>query len=882
MIGSKLRGLFGRSRADRLLDEEIALHLELETARNVTLGMSATEARRRARLAFGPLESMKEDHRDGRGIQWIQEFTSDVRHALRLLRRGPILGATAIVTLAIGIGANMAIYSAVSAVILRPLPFANPGRLVMLAEENPDRGWHLNVAAPANYLDWKEQVAAFDDVAAFIPYFNTLTLTGAGEPRAINGFSVTGNFFSVLGVRAARGRTFTDAETWRGGIPVVVISDRLWRTQFGADPSLVRRTITITGTAMQVVGIMPPGFSYPTSGTDVWTPTSWLPANRSQIFFRRAHYVRAVARLKAGVSLADANAQLQVVVGRLQQEHPETNTHMGASMTPLHEFIIGKTRQPLIVLLAAVGLLLLIACANVGNLMLVQAAGRSREAALRLALGARRGRLVRQALTESLVLSILGGIGGLALGWWGTRVLAAMQPDGMLPVDNIGVSWNVVAYVVGIAMASGVLFGIAPVLWNNQRVPGEVLKSGGRAVGASAAMRRWGNALVIGEIAIAVVLSLGAALLVRSFAVLQRVDPGFDPSNVLTVSLNIPQARYDTDAKSEAFWSELMQRVAATPGVRSVATTSNLPLSGGVGWTSDFTAAGRPTDGFGTEVAHRAVSPGYFAAMHVPVTRGRAFTDADGADGEKVVLINDALARSYFRDEDPIGQRIAFDRVPDSNSTWRTVVGVVGNERQADLAVEPQIELITPERQAPSTFMNLMVRVDHDPLAFAASIRQIMHDMDPTIAATSVQTMNDIRDQSLARQRFLMTLLGAFSLAGLVLAAVGVYGTMAHLARNRTREMGIRIALGAGAGSVQWLVVREGLRLLALGLGAGLLIASGATRAMTAMLYHVSPGDPASFVVVPAALAVTAFAATWIPARRASRADPMLESLRTE
>jgi putative ABC transport system permease protein len=660
-----------------------------------------------------------------------------------------------------------------------------------------------------------------------------------------------------------------------------MISDRVWRTQFGADPNVVKQTVQLNARSFQVVGVMPAGFRFPGMDADVWTTTGWSADQRTQVSFRRGHYLRAIARLKPGVSLDGANAQLQVVVNRLKRDYPATNRVMGAGMTPLQDFLVGNTRQPLLVLMGSVALLLLIACANVGNLLLIQTAGRGREAALRLALGAGRVRLLRQALTESLVLSVFGGAAGLALGWWGTRALGAMQPAGMLPVAEIGVSWSVVGYVIAITTASGVLFGIAPVLWNNQRAPGEVLKDGGRATGIGPRMRRWGNALVVGEIAIALLLTIGASLLVRSFAQLQQVDPGFDPHGVLAISLNVPGARYDDAGKISGFYAELMERVRAIPGVESDAVTSNLPLSGGVGYTSDFTAAGRPIDGYGSEAGHRSVSPDYFGTMHVKITQGRGFTTADALNGDQVVVINDALARSYFRGRNPLGQRIAFDKVPDSTSTWRTIVGVVNDERQTDLATESQIEFITPERQAPSTFMSLVVRAAHDPVTLVAAVRQVVKEMDPAIGFTSVQTMDEMRAAALARQRFLMTLLTGFSLAGLLLAAVGVYGVMAHLARNRTREMGIRIALGARAASVQWLVVREGLRLLAVGLGAGLLIASAATRAMTAMLYHVSPGDPASFVVVPAALAVTTLAATWIPARRASRADPM-ETLRTE
>ena len=880
MLLARLRGLFGTERADRRLDDEIAHHLELQTEQNMQLGMAPGEARRRARLAFGAVEAVKEEHRDGRGVRWLEEFVADARHAFRGFRRRPVLGAAAIVTLAIGIGANTAIYSAVSAVILRPLPFTDPGRLVMLWEENPEKGWHRNVVAAANYLDWKSETTAFKDAAAYFAYPNSQTLTGGGDPRVLTSYSVTGNFFSVLGVRPERGRGFADNETWRTGSPVAVISHRLWQMQFGGSDGIIGKTVQLDARSYQVVGVMPASFKFPASDVDVWTPFAWDPEVRSQVFFRRAHYLRAIARLKPGVALAEANGQFQVVVKRLQRDFPATNRVMGAGMTPLQEFLVGDTRTPLLVLLAGVGLLLLIACANVGNLLLIQSTERGREAALRLALGARRWRLVRQTLTESLVLSACGGISGLALGWWGAGVLGAMQP-GILPVDHIGISWGVVGYVVAIATASAMLFGIAPMLWIGQRQPGDVLKDGGRGSGASRRMRAWRRGLVVSEIALALVLTVGAGLLVRSFQRLQAVNPGFEPNGVLAVSMNIPGARYDSAAKVSGFYADLLRQVKALPDVRSAALVSSLPLTGGVGWTSDFTAAGRGPDDYGSEVAHRSVSPDYFRTMRVPVKQGRDFTSADALGGAKVVLINEALARSYFRGQNPVGQRIAFDRVPDSSSTWRTIIGVVGDERQAALSTSTQIEMIQPERQAPSTFMNLVVRTTRDPLSLVPAIRATVKRLDPTIAFNSAQSMNDVRDQSLANARFLMILLFGFGAAGLLLAAVGVYGVMAHMAASRTREMGIRIALGARSSSVQWLVIREGMLLTIAGLAIGLALALAGSRAMTSMLYGVTPTDAATFVVVPAVLVLTALLATWLPALRASRADPM-RSLRTE
>ena len=470
------KGLAARARAmlrpralREELDEEIRLHLDLETEKHVRAGMPRDEARRRARADFGYVERVREEHRAARSGHWLDEPAADVRFALRTLRRSPGLALAAVLTLALGIGANAAIFSAVNAVILRPLPFAAPERLVMLWEENPEKGWHRQVAAPANVLDWRESVPAFADVAAYIDGTSATTLTGDGPPVVLRGADVTGNFFAVLGVRALVGRTLTDAETWRTGGPVVVLSERVWRDRFGADPGVVGRSIVLDGRATQIVGVVPASAALPEESTDLWQPIAWDPAARGATWFRRAHFLRPVARLRPGVTLAQADAQLQAVVERLKRQYPETNQFMGAGVTPLHEFLVGDTRAPLLLLLGAVALLLLIACANVGNLLLVRAAGYEREVSVRLALGATRMRVVRQAVTDSLVLSAIGGAAGLLVGWAGTHALAALQPEGMLRVRDVGVDWPVLFYVVAITAASGVLFGAAPAVWSGRR-----------------------------------------------------------------------------------------------------------------------------------------------------------------------------------------------------------------------------------------------------------------------------------------------------------------------------------------------------------------------------------------------------------------------------
>jgi predicted permease len=872
-LRARLRALFHPSAADRSLGAEIQFHIELETEKNFRLGMSRDEARRRAVAHFGGVQRVREEHRDVRPMRWLEDAVADARFGLRTLRRAPALGIAAVLTLALGIGANVAIFSAVNAVVLQPLPLASPDRLVMITEENPEKHWHLQTDAPANVLDWKSGVTDFADIMAYADFLGTQTLTGRGDPQPVQTIYVTGNFFSVVGARAAIGRTFVDDETWQPNA-LAVLSDRGWHSRFGGDSSIVGKTITLDGREFQVVGIMPPGFAFPFENGDLWRTIGWTPANRGSDGFRRAHWVRAVARLKPGVSFAHADAQLQSVVSRLKRDYPGTNKYMGAAMWPLQSFLVGDTRLPLLLLLTSVALLLLIACANVGNLLLVQAAGREREAALRLALGAGRGRLMRQALAESLMLSALGGVLGFAVGWAGTRALVRLQPAGMLRVHDFGVDGTVIGYVVAITVISGLLFGVAPAFWMRKRDPATSLKDGGRGVGQGARARRWGEALVIGEVALALLMTTGAGLIVRSFLKVRDVNPGFDSHGVLTARISLSR-QYDTSTKVLAFMSQLEARTRALPGVTNAALATSVPFMG-TSYTSDYIAYGRPADGYGTEIGHRTVTPSYFTAMKVPLLKGRMFDETDRMGSEPVVLINDALAKSYFQGQEPIGQRIAFDKVPTPKSTWYRIVGVVGTEHVDALDVQPRIEAFNAMSQEPRSGTVMLARTGGDPTALVAGLRSIVHDLDPSLALLDAKPLDDLRADSLARIRFLTTMLLAFALVGVVLAVVGVYGVLAHVSRNRTREMGIRVALGAQASQVRWLVVRHGLVLSIAGLTIGLIAASFATRLMSKLLFNVAPNDPLTLVGVSVLLAGTSVLAASLPARRASRVDPAI------
>ncbi|MDA1081499.1 MAG: ABC transporter permease [Gemmatimonadetes bacterium] len=865
--------------ADAELESMITEHVEHLVARGADPAAARAEALRAlGDSTLGARSGVRSSaaHRE-RTLWWreaVREFFADARYGIRTLRRSPSFSIAAILTLALAIGANTAIFSAVSAVILRPLRYAAPDRLVSLYETNPDFGWTEAEVAPANYLDWREQVSSFEDVAAWNNFNGAATLTGYGEPRLLNAVSVTGNLFSVLGVRAVIGRTLDSTETWRSGAQFpVVLSYRVWRDVFGGDSGIVNRSIVLNGRSLSVAGVVPESFTIPGLDSDIYSSVNWPREDRAAVFFRRAHFVRPVARLKPGATREQADAELQTVVTRLQSQYPETNTHMGAGFKPLHDFLVGNTREPLLVMFAAVGVLLLIACANIANLLLVRAAGRQREAALRLALGAGRGRLARQAFTESAVLALAGGLAGIALGWWGTRVFVALQPPGLIPVRDIAMSWTVLGYVSAVTAVSAVAFGVAPALWMTRRVPADVLKDDGRSTTGSVRARRWGELLLVGEVALSVTLALGAGLLVRSYSELRLVHPGFESAGVLAATINLPGTRYDSAFKVEQFFNGLEQRTAALPGVVATASVSQLPLTTPA-WSSQFSVLARNAPPSTEQVRHREVTPRYHEVMRVPLRSGRLLASTDGVGSRNVVLINEAFARKHFPDENPIGLTISFDRVPDATSVWRTIVGVVGDERLGTMAVAPVPEFFEPLAQEPRQGMTLVVRTSGDPAALTPALRRIVAELDPALAIVSVRTMESVRSAALARDRFLTTLMLAFAGVGVALGIVGVYGVVAQLVRRRRREMGIRVALGAGARQVQWLIVRHGLVLTLTGVVVGVGAALALTGALRTLLYEVTPADPMTFALVPLLVVASALAASWIPALRASRTAP--------
>jgi predicted permease len=870
------RGLFNRSAVESELDDELRFHLEKQTELYIARGMSPDDARRAARVALGGLEATREAQRQGRESRGFEDLVADARYAARALWHDKPLAVAGLVTLALGIGATTAVFSAVNAVMLRALPFGASHQVISLWEENKPRGWFKNVVAPANYIDWAGQTKAFSGIAAYTDYATTVTLVGEGEPRLLNAAYVSGNFVDVLQIRPAIGRGFDDAETWDNGQRRAMISHRLWKTSFGGDSSVLGRKISFGSRAWEIIGVMPESFAFPLPTTDVWLPTLFAPASTGQVSFRRAHWLRVVGRMKDGVTAEQANADLQLIVKKLQRDYPATNAQMGAGVTPIREWIVGDTRKPLLILLGASIVLLLIACANVGNLLLVHAVARAREMSLRFVLGASRLRVARLALTQSLMLSFVGGAAGLLLGWAGARALIRLQPDGMLPVTTIPLDLSVAVFAIGLTTVSGLVFGLAPALMATRQSPAEALKAGGRALTGGGA-RRWARQLVVSEVALASLLLVGASLLVRSYRNVASVSPGFESEGVLTASFSIPTVRYDSAFKVVAFYQALFDRIGALPGVAAVGGTRELPATV-TSWTAMLAVQGRPPMPEGSEVVYRPIAGDYFKAMHVPLISGRTFTSADNAGAAGVTIINEAFAKTYFANEDPLGKLIATDRLPDSTSTWYTIVGVVGSERQSSLVEPPRVEAFFPLSQNTARNLKIVVRAERgiDPMSLAGGVRRAIKGMDSLLAIASLRPMTEVHQAAMSRQRFMGVLVFVFAATGVLLAIVGVFGVLAQLVQSRAREMGLRIALGALPQQVTWLVIRNGLTLVATGVFAGLLIAVATTGVMTSLLYGVKPIDGASYLAAAFTVVLLGTIAAAIPAIRASGANPAI------
>ena len=861
----RLRALLRKAQMERELEEELRFHLEKEVEQNMARGMNAEEARLAALRSFGGVERVKEESRDVRGVRFLEELGQDLRYGARMLVKNPGFTAIAIIALALGIGANTAIFSVVNAVLLRPLDYEDPDRLVTVLENNWQKGWTSFAVAPGNFAEWREQNQVFEQMAAYTG--SSFTLVGEGDPEQLPGTRASANLFALLGVKPAVGRDFLPEEDHPGRERVVIVSHRLWQRRFGADPGLVGKPLTLNGHSYTVVGVMPAGFLFPNPRTELWVPVAF---SADDLGNRGSHGYVAIARLKPNVTLEQAQTEMNAIAARLQEQYPQTNAAWGTRVTLLIEEVVGDVRPALLALVCAVAFVLLIACANVANLLLARAAARRREVAIRAALGASRSRLLRQLLTESVLLSLLGGAFGMLLAAWWVDALVSLGRASIPRLSQVGIDGRVLAFASLISLATGIIFGLAPALQASQTDLSESLKEGGRSSSAGAGSQRLRRLLVVAEVALSLVLLVGAGLMIKSFVRLSEVETGFDSQNVLTAQITLPQSRYDDRQQQAAFFRQVLARIEALPGVESVGATTPLPFTGDRLYS--FIVEGHPTDNV-PSANYYAVSPDYFGTMGIPLLKGRFFTEADMADSPRVAIINETMARRYFPDEDPIGKRMNITNGP---PVLREIVGVVGDVKQYGLDTPSPAQMYEPYLQRPWLGMTLVVRAASEPTGLTNAVRREVLAVDKEQPIARVQTMEEIIANSVAPRRFSVILLAAFAAVALTLAAVGIYGVMSYLISQRTHEIGVRMALGAGRRDVLRLVVGQGMRLALLGVGIGLLAAFALTRLMESLLFGVSATDPLTYIVVALMLTTSALLACYVPARRATKLDPLV------
>ena len=808
---------------------------------------------------------------------------SDLRYAFRQLVKTPGFTVVAILTLALGIGANTAIFSLVNTVLLKPLPYPEPDRLFRLSETRPGFG-EMSIAYQ-NYLDWRASQHTFEDLSVYRR--DDFNLTGSGEPETLHGAFVTASYFNVIGLAPKLGRVFAERDDRSGGANVVVLSDALWRRRFGADPNILGRVLTLNFISYEVVGVMPAALTNPRN-VDLYAPFGYY-AQMPYLNQRDSHPgLFGIARLKEGASIGQARAEFGVISQSLERQYPESNAGSGVEFVQLFENAVGEYRETLWLLLGAVGFVLLIACANLASLQLARTAVRRREMAVRVALGASRGRILSQLLAESVLLAAVGGVLGLLVAVWGVDAIQALVPKDIPRFQEVGIDGAVLAFSALVSLGAGLLFGLCPA-WKMSRTDlGGALQEMGRGGTAGPGRQRSQALLVIGQVALACVLLTGAGLLLKSFAALQKVRLGFDPEHVLTVQIKLPGLKYrgnpNGPAEMAALYRRLLEKVSALPGVRAAALSDNAPFGGGLGAQSSLAITGRPDPKLGEETFAeiQGVSPDYFKTMGVTLLRGRAFDDGDSLDKPKVVIIDEAFARKFFPGENPLGQQIN-NLARDRPRTQFTIVGVVPRALRDDLAAgEPKlVQAYFPTAQYPDVQTTLLVRAEGDPLALTRAVRNAVLAIDSNQPVFDVRSMNDRLAQSLATRRLSMILVTLFSGLALVLAILGIYGTMAYAVAQRTREMGIRLALGAQRAAVFRLILGRGMVLVALGLVAGLIFSQMLGRSVANLLYGVGAHDLGTLFVTTATLVGAALLACFLPARRAMKVDP-IKALRTE
>ncbi len=876
---SRFHALFRRQELEEELDEEMRFHLQMEVEENVRRGMSPEDARCAARLSFGSVDGAKEAWRDRRWLPQVGEWLTDLRFGVRNLSRSPGFAAFAVLSLALGIGTNTAIFTALRTLVLQPLPYPEPWRLVRLFESMiwDERSTYGSVSVP-NLADWREQNAVFENIAAFA--LDGVNLThGEGTSRRIAAVVEPG-VFPIIGIKPLRGRTFLPGEDRAGGDRVVVLSHELWQTSFGADPGIIGRKLRINGAGHVVVGIMPAGFRFPPrSPAELWVPLVFPEFSRSS---RGSHWLNVIARLKPGISWTAASLQMTEVARRLEKQYPETNAARGVRVEPLHLETVRSTAQILLVLFGAVGLILLLACANVAHLVLARAAGRRRELAVRMSLGAGRWRVVRLLLAETAVLAVAGGVMGFVGGRWCLNALLVLAQDHLPAAGPMPMDRTVVWFCAAASLFSALLAGLIPALTVSRIDLQSALKEAGSSVGP--AVRRGRSALMVCEVALALTLAVGALLLIRSLGVLNRLDLGFQPERVLTMRVALPETGYQRLEQTVTFYDRLLEQVRTIPAVSSAGVINCLPIQP---WAEslNFTIQGRemPRPGHEPGAELRRVSPGYFQAMGIPVLAGRSVSQDDNrADGQRTVLISRETAQRYFPDENPVGMSIRFGP-KGKEGGWVPIVGIVGDVRER--GVYRPAPAIIYEPYAHSSFnwktMTLVVRAAVEPEALTRAVRRLVWQQDPDAAVFLVKTMESVVSDSVAGTRLLSRLLAIFSSLALVLAAVGVYGVMSQLVSQRTHEIGVRMALGAARGRILRLVIARGVRNALAGVAVGLSWTVMAGFAMRRFVIGIHVVDISTYLIAASGIIAVVALATCVPAWRASRVDP-LAALREE
>ena len=879
----RLRALIRRRSTESDLDDELCAHFERQVQKHMKSGLPLEEARRRARLEFGGFDQVKEECREARGVGFIETTIQDLRYGLRMLRKSPGFTAVAILTLALGIGANAAIFSLIDAVLLRALPFPHPDRLVAIWERRSASGEANIPVSGHEFVAWSEESHTFDRMALYAT--DNVTVTGHGEPESIGVLRVSAEFFPVLGIRPALGRTILSGEDRSGRDRVAVLSDGFWHRRFGGDASIVGQSLTLNDDVYTVIGVMPP---LPQSLTpDLWVPMD-LPSEAQKV---GRHSLNVIGRLKPGVTLEQSQTDLDVAARRLEQRLPQQNTGHRVKVLPMREDVAGDMRVALLALLGAVGFVLLIACLNVASLLVARGAGRQTEIAIRQALGASRIRLVRQLITESLLLAGMGGGIGVCLAVWLTVLLPRIRAVNIPLVETVAIDWQVLAAAAVLALLSGVACGLAPALRASRRQVIERMKEG-RRLSAEPRRHRLGAILVAAEVALAFVLLVGAGLMMKSFIRLVSVDPGFTTRNVLVASVALAGPRYPKQEQDRRFFAELVEHVKALPGVESVGATTNLPLQAGDNWIP-FSIEGRPPLPPGQEptAAFRVVTTDYFRTLRIPLRRGRFFSEADKRISVPVIrwydsqpypanfdapqpvpvaIVSEAMARQYWPNQNPIGRRFRLLFSP-----WITVVGVVGDVKHGSLDAPYYPHIYLPYLQEPWSAMTLVVRTTGPPLSHAAAVREEVRRLDPDLPV-AITAMDDVLSDSVGRQRFYALLVSVFGALALGLAVVGIFGLASYSVSQRINEIGVRMALGAHPYDIVRLIIGHGSAITLAGMAAGTAGALALTRPIKALLFNVAPSDPMTFVGAIVLLAAVALLATFIPARRATKVDPMV------